>query len=212
MDIEHHSCFVWRGASLRSNSRILVLCLLILTLSSCTDERDGQAKGSQSYHSSLPTIKEAPLVHGTDAYSKDFSSNSLKGKVWLASFMFTSCQGVCPVMNANLQQLQSLADLKSVHFVSISVDPTTDTPEVLRQYAEHYAAQGDRWTFVTMPIDSVRKLSLKGFMLTDPVEPSAHSPRYALVDKANMIRGYYDSMDSSKVEQMRKDILDVLRE
>lgn len=162
--------------------------------------------------SSLPIIKEAPHFQGIDAQGEMFVSDKLKGNVWVASFMFTACQGVCPVMNGNLRDFQLGLAGTNVKFVSLTVDPTTDTPEVLAQYAEQYKAEKDRWSFVRMSLDSVRQLCVKGFLLTDPVEPSAHSPRYVLVDQTNMIRGYYDSMDSAQVVKFKTDVKRLLSE
>ncbi len=190
--------------------KILVAALLfvgsiVIVTQGCTKESNA-SKGKSALDSILPIVKAAPRVVGTDAWGRPFDSEQLKGSVWLASFMFSSCQGVCPVMNGNLREFQLGLAGTNVKFVSLTVDPNTDTPEVLQDYARQYNAEKDRWYFVRMSLDSVRELSVKGFLLSDPVEPAAHSPRYVLVDQTNQIRGYYDSMDSAKVQQLRVDI------
>ncbi|MBL7999900.1 MAG: SCO family protein [Candidatus Kapabacteria bacterium] len=158
--------------------------------------------------SDLPVVKSAPQFSGENFDGRTFTSTSLKGSVWIASFMFTTCGGVCPVMNGHQSALQNEYSPKGVRFVSVSVDPDNDTREALTAYAATYgiAPGSDVWYMLRMPIDSVRSLSVKGFLLSDPVEPSAHSPRFVLIDKEQNIRGYYDSMDSSKVRQLRLDI------
>jgi cytochrome oxidase Cu insertion factor (SCO1/SenC/PrrC family) len=80
-----------------------------------------------------------------------FYDDLLKGKVVLINFLFTNCQGVCSPMTANLARAQSyLAEHldKEVVMISISVDPLTDTPEVLRKYAEKFKIKSG-WYFLT---------------------------------------------------------------
>ncbi|HEV2861057.1 MAG TPA: SCO family protein [Pyrinomonadaceae bacterium] len=80
-----------------------------------------------------------------------FYDDMLKGKVVLINFVFTTCTGVCPPMTANLAKVQSyLGDRvgKDVHIISISVDPTVDTPEKLKKYADGFKARPG-WYFLT---------------------------------------------------------------
>jgi protein SCO1 len=80
-----------------------------------------------------------------------FYSDVLKGKVVLISFIFTQCKDVCPLQTQKLAAVQQLLPGfmgHSVHFVSISVDPERDRPEVLREYAGRFNA-GPGWTFLT---------------------------------------------------------------
>ena len=69
-----------------------------------------------------------------------FSSDSLKGKVWVADFIFTTCSGPCPRMSAQMRRLQerllrNSETLNSVRLLSISVDPVYDTPETLLEHS-----------------------------------------------------------------------------
>ncbi|MFN4768775.1 MAG: SCO family protein [Candidatus Kapaibacterium sp.] len=180
-------------------------------LSACTREGQGSVvekggQGTSVEQTSLPVIKEAPSFSGIDQSGKAFRSAELKGSMWIASFMFSECQGVCPVMNSTLGDIQELYGIPDLRFVSITVDPQTDTPEILAEYAKSYKADLQRWSFVRMEKDSVRALSVRGFLLSDPVEPSAHSSRYVLVDRQFRIRGYYDCLDSAKVSELKADI------
>lgn len=86
-----------------------------------------------------------------DNQSVKFYDDLLKDKFVVINFMFTTCVGVCPPMTANLAKVQkSLAEdvSKQVTFISISVDPTTDTPERLKEYANKFKAQPG-WYFLT---------------------------------------------------------------
>lgn len=177
-----------------------------LGVSSCSRSGDDGSKNEVRRDSSLPVIKEAPFFSGIDQQGSVLRSNQLLGKIWIASFMFTSCQGVCPVMNGELQKVQREFESFDIRFVSFTVDPETDSQQALAEYGKRYSADVRRWSFVRMNIDSVRSLSKTGFLLSDPFEPSAHSSRYVLVDKKNRIRGYYDCMDSVKVVELKRDI------
>ena len=80
-----------------------------------------------------------------------FFDDLLKGKTVIINFIFTTCTGVCPPMTANLAKVQDyLGELvgRDVNIISISVDPTVDTPEVLKKYADNYKVKPG-WYFLT---------------------------------------------------------------
>ncbi len=92
-----------------------------------------------------------------DGKTVRFYDDLVAGRVALINFMFTTCASICPPMTANLVQVQRL--LKDVLgdrvvLISISVDPETDTPAVLKAYAERYAI-GPGWYFLTGPRDRI---------------------------------------------------------
>ncbi|HEX8687515.1 MAG TPA: SCO family protein, partial [Pyrinomonadaceae bacterium] len=105
-----------------------------------------------------------------------FYDDVLKGKVVLINFMFTTCTGVCPPMTANLAKVQNyLGDRvgKDVHIVSISVDPTVDTPEKMKKYAEGFHA-GPGWYFLTGKKENVDWILYKlGGYTEDKMQHSA---------------------------------------
>ena len=104
--------------------------------------------------SPLADIGPAPRTVLVDSAGKPFDLASLKGKVVLVSFVYTTCNGVCPATTASLSRIQkSLEQAKlwgnSVEFVSITLDPKRDTPEVLSRYAQLFGADSARWHFLT---------------------------------------------------------------
>jgi len=88
-----------------------------------------------------------------------FNSDLIKDKTVAINFIFTTCTAICPSLTATFRRIQQeiIAQKLSVQLISISVDPTTDTPERLREFAAKFkAAPG--WTFVTgdkAAIDSI---------------------------------------------------------
>jgi protein SCO1 len=110
-----------------------------------------------------------------------------------------------------------------VVFVSFTVDPATDTPEVLARYAANFKADA-RWRFVTGRQKDLYALSTDGFKLAameippdqqkagEGDGPFLHSAKFVLVDRAGEIRGYYDSTDEDEMKDLRTDVGRILGE
>lgn len=161
----------------------------------------------------LPELYPAPEITLTDARGESFSSDTLAGKVWVVDLFFTSCATMCPIMTDNLTKVMApFADNPDVHFVSISVDPETDTPERMTEYAGMYEADLDRWHFLTGPVETVGELSVKGLKLGSMDDPTQHSDRYVLVDRHGMIRAYYRGTEAESVADLTRDIERLLKE
>ena len=88
----------------------------------------------------------------TDQNGESFGLQDLKGKVWVADFIFTNCDDVCLPMTANMKKLQEEVEkegIENIQFVSFSVDPTVDTPEILTEYGKQFSADFNNWHFLT---------------------------------------------------------------
>jgi protein SCO1 len=144
----------------------------------------------------------------TERDGSEVHLQNLKGKVWIADFIFTNCHEVCPEMTVRMNGLQSsLGKLRDVRFVSFSVDPERDTPDALAEYAQRNHA-GPNWLFLTGDKTRIYQLAIKGFFL--PVEPEKeqqflHSQKFVLIDQQNQIRGYYDSEAPDALDQLIQD-------
>lgn len=158
------------------------------------------------------SFNPAPAFEFVDSNRQPFSSEALKGKVWLASFFFTSCTSVCPMVIGKISALFESAP-PQIHFVSFSVDPTNDTPAALKKYADRFDADTRRWHFLTGEQEKVRDVVRNGFQVTMPDSPAEldrHSVRLVLVDQSGLIRGYFDSTDEADLSRLRE-ILEVYR-
>lgn len=143
----------------------------------------------------------------TSSQGDPFASDHLEGKVWVADFIFTSCAGPCPLMSQKMARLQrTFRRVPAVALVSFTVDPETDTPEVLAEYARLFGADPDRWHFLTGEYDAIQKIAVKSFALGSVENPIHHSTYFTLVDKRGNIRGYFDSNDRSAMERLITDI------
>lgn len=80
----------------------------------------------------------------------DFYADLIKGKSVAINFVFTTCTAICPSLTATFRKVQQEARKRGldVQLISISVDPTVDTPERLQEYAKKFKAEPG-WTFVT---------------------------------------------------------------
>ncbi len=143
-----------------------------------------------------------------------FGLTNLKGKVWIADFIFTRCAGPCPKMTQRMASLQTvLAGYDNVAFVSFSVDPQHDTPEVLTNYAKHFSSDLKNWSFLTGDRDAIFDLCLRGFRLSVSEDPDAdyddmiiHSTKFALVDEDGKIRGYYEGSEDADITRLVNDV------
>ena len=156
----------------------------------------------------------------TERSGTDVNLAQLRGKVWIADFIYTSCTDTCPLQTAAMAKLQKEFAAKSnVQFVSVSVDPERDTPQVLSAYADKHDADRRRWYFLTGQRDEVVKLMRDGFHLSVAALPDSgqgngiipHSSRFVLVDGQAQIRGYYDSRAMDGVARLRNDIETLLK-
>jgi protein SCO1/2 len=155
----------------------------------------------------LPVYGTVPAFSLIERSGRRVGSQDLAGEIWIANFVFTRCPGMCPTLSARMAGLQATLGESGlpVRLVSISVDPTRDTPEVLRAYAERYRADPERWLFLTGPREAVHALVRDGFHLAvaelppgereAAPEPITHSDRFVLVDPALQIRSYYHGME-----------------
>lgn len=164
--------------------------------------------------SSYGSVPEFQLINQD---GKQFGSANLRGKIWIADFIYSTCPGPCPMISSRMSELQKPFQKTDVHLVSFSVDPAKDTPEVLRIYAERLQAEPGRWDFLTGPQSTIYNLSRNGFKLavsdgSDAQGIPVHSTRMILVDRHGEIRGYYDAAEADAVTKLVADTTHLLRE
>ena len=192
---------------------VLTVISLMSVVSLLYLQRLGPAETSNEASDLLPDLGQVTPFELTDARGDLFHTDAMAGKIWVADFIFTSCPGICPVMTTAMSELhRSYAGNDRVQFVSISVDPDTDTPEVLAKYAAEYEADPERWHFLTGPIEDIHSVSTDIFKVGSLDEPTMHSSRFILVDGSGTIRGYYIGTESAEVARLGVDIAAVLAE
>lgn len=156
-----------------------------------------------------------PPFELVDQRGAPFGSAQLNGKVWVATFFFTSCPSICPRLMDRAQVLAKARDEAGLAFemVTFTVDPETDTPEVLAAHAKKRRIDTAHWTFLTGEPGKLEATIVEGFkqaMGTSEPAPSdtvedqaldiAHGVRFVLVDAQGGVRGLYDTDDDGVAE------------
>src|SRR5258708_5529400 len=156
----------------------------------------------------LPSFGVVPDFTLTDQSGQPFvSAGTLRGKVWIADFIFTNCAGPCPRMSAQMRKVDTALskDIQDLRLVSFTVDPARDTPAVLAQYAERYQAEPGVWFFLTGPQAELHKLARNVFMLGDVNGDLEHSTRFVLIDRQSRVRGYYLTSEEDAIPRLIAD-------
>ncbi|MEO7097156.1 MAG: SCO family protein [Polyangiales bacterium] len=154
-----------------------------------------------------------PAFTLTDERGHVFTEEALRGHPTIIDFVFTRCDNICPTVSGHMEQLQErILDRRaeSIKLLSITVDPTYDTPEKLAAYAQRFHARPDKWRFVTGSVANVKALVEGPFMnlmvnagLTPSGAPAiSHNGHFVLVDGDLHIRGLYDSNDVQRLDEL----------
>ncbi len=141
-----------------------------------------------------PPLAEFDL---TERSGEPFSSTDMRGKVWVATYFFTTCPGSCLRLNQNIQRLNGAHGLKDVVWVSITCDPDTDTLVALRDYADRWKADPTRWLFCRGELEYIQRVA-KGMSIA--LERKGHQDYAVVFDKTGAIRGMYDASSWSECE------------
>lgn len=151
---------------------------------------------------------EVPAFAGTDQQGRSITQQSLRGRVYVSNFIFTRCTTACPLLTAKMALLWRSIEPPGLGFVSFSVDPEYDTPEVLAAYAATW--EGDpRWLLVRMDPaklpDFARAMNSPLQRQDDALNPILHSSYFFLVDDTGWVRGVYDSIDEDAMQRLVDD-------
>ena len=173
----------------------------------------GLALAGCSARASLPSYSAVPDFTLTDQTGAKFDSAAhLKGSVWIADFIYTTCPGPCPRMSSQMHQVQTaLSGLDGFHLVSFTVDPENDTPPVLDAYSKLFHAESGVWYFLTGPEPALQHLSRDVFLLGDVGGNLQHSTRFVLVDRSSKIRGFYLTEEPDAVTRLIADTKNLLK-
>jgi protein SCO1/2 len=145
----------------------------------------------------------------------------MAGKVCAVNFFFTTCKGVCPVMNNNLDKVYNdFKNEKGFLLVSHTCDPDTDSAAQLKHYADSMKVDASRWIFLTGRKDSLYLAARNSYLIDDPNnnvgninDQFLHSQFVALVDKFGNVRGQvYDALKPEDVKLMEENIRSLLKE
>jgi len=149
------------------------------------------------------------------------SLDQLRGRVIIADFFFTHCPSFCPSLTRNLRKIQDQiktrddmkrVDTSFVQFLSFSVDPERDSPQVLKRYADRYGINPDIWWLLTGPKKTIYDFALQELKLglVDGLGVDSnfiHTQKMVLLDRNHVVRGYYDGLDSADLSRLAYDMV-----
>lgn len=148
----------------------------------------------------VPVLGALPEFSLVDQNEQAFTRGTMEGDIWVSAFVFTHCKSTCPRLTAHMKGLQTrVSDVPSANFVSVSVDPRNDTPEVIKAYMTKNELDERNWHFVTGEEEAIRHVVVEGFKVPIGDEDSRaagsdeimHSNSFVLVDQKAQVRGYY---------------------
>lgn len=159
------------------------------------------------------TIADFELL---DQRGKSVDNSVVDGKIYVADFFFSTCQTICPIMTGQMSRVATaFQGDQSVKFMSFSVLPDVDVPEVLNAYADKNKANYTQWKFITGDKKVIYELARKSYFTLKQAEVGngdggdsdfIHTNNFVLVDTKGQIRGYYDGTSLREVDQLIEDI------
>lgn len=208
-----------------------LIALGLLFLSSCSNRED--------LHESLPYyidpsftpkwidskspevlgLHKIPSFNFINQNGKIISDSTFNGKVYVADFFFTSCNGICPKMTSNMLLLQKeFKENSDVLLLSHSVTPNKDSVEVLKFYAEQHGVMSGKWHLVTGNREEIYKLGRKSYFVEESLgvqkdeDEFLHTENFILIDRQKHIRGIYNGLNKASIQQLIEDVKLLLME
>lgn len=189
--------------------RIGLIFLLCLVVIGCRKQSAPQVD--------YGNIGDFKLTSVTTETNGIFNKKSLSGRVWIANFILTNCNGPCPILSANMEKLQAGMPTE-VGFISFTVDPDSDDVPSLQRYVKRFSADPNRWIFVRGDKASLYELFENGFKVVaaeDKTLPLAehfvHTTKFVLLDQNGAIKGYFDGDTPYGLTKLKRETLILLR-
>jgi protein SCO1 len=142
---------------------------------------------------------------------------NFSGRITVVDFFFTTCQGICPIMNTQMKRVyDKFKGNDKVLFISHTVNPENDSVPVMAAHAQRYGADVDQWHFLTGDRAEIYRLARKSYLVSDTegdgsTEDFVHSEKLVIVDGDGHIRGMYDGTVPGEVDLLIKDVEQLLR-
>lgn len=157
----------------------------------------------------------------TSQDGKLISERNVEGKVYVAEYFFTSCTGICPILNDNMKYIyEKYINEPDFLILSHTCDPETDSVARLKQYADSLRVDNTKWLFLTGTKESLYNAARVSYLLDDPKnnmqninDQFLHTQFFALVDRNGKVRKkIYDGLKKNDLKELEKDIAVLLKE
>ncbi len=188
---------------------------MILSACGSQDSDSTSNSGGQAAMAEPEFSRDVRSFSFTNQDEETVSLEDLEGTYWIADMIFTNCDTVCPPMTANMAYLQDQVEeaglSDEVRFVSFSVDPTVDSPSVLKDFAMKHEADFSNWDFLTgYSNEEIKEFSIKSFQLlvqhTDQSDQVTHGTNFMLVNPDGKAIERYKGMQRGEMERIVADL------
>ena len=168
----------------------------------------------------LPVLNSVQPFSFVKQDSTVVTQKDLANRVYVAEYFFTTCKGICPKMNKNMQVVyEKFKNNPNFLILSHTVNPENDSVSVLKRYADSLGASPNNWWFLYGSKTDLYKSARESYLLDDPKNSSKniddqflHTQFFALVDKQGRVRGIYDGIKKDEVDQLMLDIEEIIKE
>jgi len=205
-----------------------ILMLTVIFLYSCQESTDKKSRVD-----ALPYYSEATFTPHWFAYNDDslltfhrispfilinqegdtVTEKTFENKIYITDFFFTTCPGICPEMTANMDILQKeFFNDDDILLLSHTVTPNADSVPVLKDYATEKGVRSGKWHLVTGDREQIYKLGRQDYFVEEDLgiekeeEDFIHTENFVLVDKRRYIRGIYNGLNKTSINQLIADI------
>lgn len=174
-------------------------------------QKNSMKDGDTSYH----TVKPFCFIN---QYNEKVTEETVKGKIYVTDFFFTTCQSICPIMSTELERVhKEFSNRSDVLILSHTVAPEEDSVTVMMDYAKLHGVTNKQWLFLTGDKKHLYDMARTSYLLNmeegkGDADDFIHTQNFALVDKESRLRGFYDGTDSIEVSRLITDMNLLLEE
>ena len=177
--------------------------------------------GTDNWKTKLPKLSTVQPFTFINQDGQPFNQDDMIGKVCVVNYFFTTCKGICPKMNHNMDDIYNMfKDERDFMIISHTCMPEVDSVPVLKRYADSIGVDDKKWVFLTGRKDSLYDQARNSYLVDDnqnPVESIEdqfiHTQFFALIDKDGNVRGeIFDGLQKKDLDKLKKDITILLKE
>ena len=212
---------------MKKYSTKISILVIALTLAACTDKKTSSRVDSLPFYKNATFTPNWLTPHGNEAKEfhsiPDFSltnqrgesitQETIEGKITVVDFFFTTCPGICPKMTTNMAVIQDeFVKDSDVVLLSHSVTPETDSVPTLAAYAERKGVTSSNWHLLTGSRSEIYSLGRKAYFVEEDLGEAKtdkdflHTENFVLLDGDGHIRGIYNGLNKTAIQQLIVDI------
>jgi protein SCO1/2 len=208
------------------NYSLLLIAIILFNCKSKTEEKSSRVDALPYYSDAsftphwltkdsddLKGFHKIPEFSLIDQDGQIITDKTFDNKIYVTDFFFTTCPGICPKMTTNMAVLQeTFFEDDEVLLLSHSVTPVTDSVPILKNYAETKGVNSNKWHLVTGDRQQIYNLGRKAYFVEEDLgeekteDDFLHTENFVLVDKNKHIRGIYNGLNKTSIQQLIADI------